>query len=297
MAPSAGSDSPKAYQEWRLAVIRVAVAVASRRVARAQCAATQRRQGRSHHRRRREDEKVSELAAQENVSWLMPPARRFYGVMICLFAGESRHCGGRPLAGISRTWACCPLGRGGLGGIVLVMMVLPRNWQRAGVWRSLPGMNAISICSMAAKTGPWRCPAVLVGMEQDRKVGHDGQWLDFSLDLGLDEVTLATATSLPGLSREGDSRRSGPNLSIRVQTPGMGVVPSAHCWPNCTRSDYFLDNSSQCSDTASDSDLIFSCSDSPKRSGLGIRSWKCHGMMPWLVRQGVVPLLPRSVDA
>ena len=34
-------------------------------------------------------------------------------------------------------------------------------------------------------------------------MGHDGQWLAFSLDLALNDEQLATATTLMGLSREG----------------------------------------------------------------------------------------------
>ncbi len=45
--------------------------------------------------------------------------------------------------------------------------------------------------------------SVLVGIERDRKVGHDGQWLAFSLDLALNDEQLAAATALMGLSREG----------------------------------------------------------------------------------------------
>ena len=55
--------------------------------------------------------RVSELAAQENVRWLMPPARRFYGVMICLLLASlatdqlmaEREGGLRPLTFITGT--------------------------------------------------------------------------------------------------------------------------------------------------------------------------------------------------
>ncbi len=142
--------------------------------------------------------RVSELAAQENVRWLMPPARRFYGVMICLLLGSLATV-------VAALWLGYPdmglLPWVGVvfGGIVLVMMVLPRNWQRWRLaelaWdeRHLYLLNGGEDRALALPR------AVLVGMERDRKVGHDGQWLDFSLDLGLDEVTLATATSLLGL--------------------------------------------------------------------------------------------------
>ncbi|MGL6166338.1 MAG: hypothetical protein ACRC04_18630, partial [Aeromonas veronii] len=36
----------------------------------------------------------------------------------------------------------------------------------------------------------------LVALERERRVGHDGQWLDFSLDLQLSEEELAAAMAL-----------------------------------------------------------------------------------------------------
>ena len=174
------------------------------------------------------------------------------------------------------------------GGIVLVMMVLPRNWQRWRLaelaWdeRHLYLLNGGEDRALALPR------AVLVGMERDRKVGHDGQWLDFSLDLGLDEVTLATATSLLGLSRKGLTKWP-LGLSIRVQT--------CLAWASCPRhiagrAAPDLTIFSTIHPNAQILPLIrfdLSCSDNPRDQGLGIRSWKCHGMMPWLVRQGLCP--------
>lgn len=201
MAPSAGSDSPKHTKSggWPSSVSRWRL----HRGASLAHNARQRSDGKAVRITEGEEKmRVSELAAQENVSWLMPPARRFYGVMICLL-----------LASLATVVAALWLGYPDMGllpwvgvvfgGIVLVMMVLPRNWQRWRLaelaWdeRHLYLLNGGEDRALALHR------AVLVGMERDRKVGHDGQWLDFSLDLGLDEVTLATATSLLGLSREG----------------------------------------------------------------------------------------------
>ncbi len=75
--------------------------------------------------------KVSELVNKEGLVWLMPPARRFYPVMVVLL-----------LASLVTVLAAVGLGypQMGLlpwvglvfGGIVLLMMILPRSWQR---WR------------------------------------------------------------------------------------------------------------------------------------------------------------------
>lgn len=146
--------------------------------------------------------RVSELAAQAGIRWLMPPVRRFYGVMIGLL-----------LASLGTVVAALWLGYPEMGllpwvglvfgGIVLLMMVLPRNWQRWRLaelaWdeRHLYLLNGGDDKALALPR------SALVGIARDRKVGHDGQWLDFSLDLALDADTLAEAAALLGLSREG----------------------------------------------------------------------------------------------
>ncbi|QSR43834.1 hypothetical protein HUI95_12650 [Aeromonas dhakensis] len=146
--------------------------------------------------------KVSELVNKTGLVWLMPPARRFYPVMAVLL-----------LASLLTVLAAIALGypQMGLlpwvglvfGGIVLLMMVLPRSWQR---WRLAElawdetYLYLLNGCNDQALALP---RAALVGVERDRKVGHDGQWLAFSLDLALDEEQLAAATALMGLGREG----------------------------------------------------------------------------------------------
>lgn len=146
--------------------------------------------------------KVSELVEKAGLCCLMPPARRFYPVMGVLL-----------LASLVTVLAAVGLGYPTMGllpwvglvfgGIVLLMMVLPRNWQR---WRlaelawddeRLYLLNGSDDRALALPR------AALVGIERDRKVGHDGQWLEFSLDLRLDGEQLAAATKLMGLGREG----------------------------------------------------------------------------------------------
>lgn len=146
--------------------------------------------------------RVSELAAQAGIGWLMPPAGRFYGVMSVLL-----------LASLGTVVAAVALGYPEMGllpwvglvfgGIVLLMMVLPRNWQP---WRlaELAWDEQHIYLLNGGKDQALALPrAALVGIERDRKVGHDGQWLDFSLDLALDADTLASTTALLGLAREG----------------------------------------------------------------------------------------------
>lgn len=146
--------------------------------------------------------KVSELVVQAGVVCLMPPARHFYGVMGMLLG-----------ASLATVLAAIGLGYPEMGllpwvglvfgGIVLLMMVLPHSWQR---WRlaelawdeqHLYLLNGHDDRALALPR------AALVGLERDRKVGHDGQWLAFSLDLRLDEATLAEVSALMGLAREG----------------------------------------------------------------------------------------------
>lgn len=146
--------------------------------------------------------KVSELASRPGLCWLMPPARRFYGIMVCLLLASLATV-------VSALWLGYPemglLPWVGLvfGGIVLLMMVLPRNWQR---WR-LAELAWDEEHLYLLNGGDDRALALprsaLVGITRDRKVGHDGQWLDFSLDLALDAETLAETTALLRLTREG----------------------------------------------------------------------------------------------
>lgn len=187
--------------------------------------------------------RVSELAAQAGIGWLMPPAGRFYGVMICLL-----------LASLGTVVAALWLGYPEMGllpwvglvfgGIVLLMMLMPRHWQP---WRlaelawdeqHLYLLNGGNDRALALPR------AVLVGIERDRKVGHDGQWLAFSLDLALDAETLAEATALLGLSREGTHEvapgvyRFGFTRVWHSRRALHGILSELQ--PGCA--DYFLDN-------------------------------------------------------
>lgn len=146
--------------------------------------------------------RVSELASRGGVNWLMPPARRFYGVMICLLLASLGTVVAALLLGYPEMGLLPWVGLV-FGGIVLVMMVLPRNWQRWRLAELAWDDHHLYLLNGGEDRALALPRAALVGIERDRKVGHDGQWLDFSLDLGLDGETLADATALLGLTREG----------------------------------------------------------------------------------------------
>ena len=146
--------------------------------------------------------RVSELASRGAVNWLMPPARRFYGVMICLLLASLGTVVAALLLGYPEMGLLPWVGLV-FGGIVLVMMVLPRNWQRWRLAELAWDDHHLYLLNGGEDRALALPRAALVGIERDRKVGHDGQWLDFSLDLGLDGEALADATALLGLTREG----------------------------------------------------------------------------------------------
>lgn len=197
--------------------------------------------------------RVSELATQQNVNWLMPPARRFYGVMSVLL-----------LASLGTVVAALWLGypQMGLlpwvglvfGGIVLLMMVLPRSWQRWRLAELAWDGDHLYLLNGAADRALALPRVAMVGIDRSRKVGHDGQWLAFGLDLKLDAATLAEATALLGLSREGTHEvvsgvyRFGFKRAWHGRRALDSVLTALQ-----GDSDYFLDNSPQSSDTASDS--------------------------------------------
>lgn len=145
--------------------------------------------------------RVSELASKAGVCWLMPPAGRFYGVMI-------------PLLLTSLVTVAAAVGLGypqmgllpwvGLvfGGIVLLMMLLPRNWQRWRLAELAWDEHHIYLLNGSEDRALALPRAALVAIERELRVGHDGQWLAFSLDLGLDADTLAATTDLLRLGRE-----------------------------------------------------------------------------------------------
>lgn len=146
--------------------------------------------------------KVSELVNKEGLVWLMPPARRFYPVMVVLLLVSLftvlaavglgyPHMGLLPWVGLV------------FGGIVLLMMILPRSWQRWRLAELAWDERHLYLLNGSTDRAQALPRSVLVGVERDRKVGHDGQWLAFSLDLALNDEQLAAATALMGLSREG----------------------------------------------------------------------------------------------
>lgn len=198
--------------------------------------------------------RVSELASKAGISWLMPPAAPFYGVMSSLL-----------LVSLGTVVAAVGLGYPEMGllpwvglvfgGIVLLMMILPRNWQR---WRlaelawdesHLYLLNGGNDKALALPR------TALVGMERTRQIGHDGQWLAFSLDLRLDPAALADATALLGLTKEG-SHEVAPGVyrfGFKRAWHGRRALDGILSRLQPTQTDYFLDNLPQSSDTASDS--------------------------------------------
>lgn len=198
--------------------------------------------------------RVSELALRGGISWLMPPARRFYGVMTCLLLASL----GTVLAAL---WLGYPemglLPWVGLvfGGIVLLMMVLPRSWQRWRLAELAWDSDHLYLLNGATDRALALPRMALVGMERTRKVGHDGQWLAFGLDLRLDAATLAEATALLGLGREG-THEVAPGIyrfGFKRAWHGRRALGDILDGLQSAQSDYFLDNSPQSSDTASDS--------------------------------------------
>ncbi|MEV9163380.1 hypothetical protein AB0127_27070, partial [Klebsiella pneumoniae] len=65
------------------------------------------------------------------------------------------------------------------------MMILPRSWQRWRLAELAWDETHLYLLNGSSDRAQALPRSVLVGVERDRKVGHDGQWLAFSLDLAL----------------------------------------------------------------------------------------------------------------
>lgn len=146
--------------------------------------------------------RVSELASRAGVCWLMPPAGRFYGVMVILLLASL----GTVLAALGFGYpqmGLLPWVGLVFGGIVLLMMLLPRSWQRWRMAELAWDERHIYLLNGSEDKALALPRAALVAIEQGRRVGHDGQWLAFSLDLGLDADMLAATTDLLSLGQEG----------------------------------------------------------------------------------------------
>lgn len=146
--------------------------------------------------------RITSLLADSQVQLLMPPAVRYRCVIFLLLLVSW----GVVTASLWDGWgAMALLNWVGVvfGGITGIMVSLPRSWQP---WRLAElGWDEQHIYLLNGnKDEALALPrSQLVALERERRVGHDGQWLDFSLDLGLDEETLADAAGLLGLTREG----------------------------------------------------------------------------------------------
>ncbi|WP_429181336.1 hypothetical protein [Aeromonas salmonicida] len=146
--------------------------------------------------------RITSLLATPGVRLLMPPAMPYRCVIFLLL-----------LTSWGVVAASLWYGRGAMGllhwvgvifgGITGILVSLPRSWQR---WRlaelgwddeHLFLLNGSDDQALALPK------TALVAIEREYKVGHDGQWLAFSLDLRLDGAQLAAATTLMGLGREG----------------------------------------------------------------------------------------------
>lgn len=198
--------------------------------------------------------RVSELASKAGICWLMPPAGRFYGVMASLL-----------LASLGTVVAALWLGYPEMGllpwvglvfgGIVLLMMILPRNWQRWRLAELAWDESHLYLLNGGNDKALALSRAALVGIERTRQVGHDGQWLAFSLELRLDPAALADATTLLGLTREA-AHEVAPGIyrfGFKRAWHGRRALAGILSTLQPPQADYFLDNLPQSSDTASDS--------------------------------------------
>ena len=138
---------------------------------------------------------ITSLLANPKVQLLMPPAGRYCCVIFMLLLVSW----GVVAASLLDGWgAMALLNWVGLvfGGITGVMVSLPRSWQP---WRLAElGWDERHLYLLnGSKDEALALPrSQLVALERERRVGHDGQWLDFSLDLQLSEAELAAAMAL-----------------------------------------------------------------------------------------------------
>lgn len=139
--------------------------------------------------------RITSLLTRPQVQLLMPPAGRYRCVIFLLLlvswglVAVSLWDGREGMALLN--WV------GGLfGGVVGLMVALPRSWQP---WRlaELGWDDGHLYLLNGSKDEALAVPrSQLVALTRERRVGHDGQWLDFSLDLQLSEEALAAALAL-----------------------------------------------------------------------------------------------------
>ncbi|MGL5032117.1 MAG: hypothetical protein ACRC8Q_09385 [Aeromonas sp.] len=143
--------------------------------------------------------RITSLLASPDITVLMPPAYRYRGVILLLLLSSWS-------AVIASLWHGLD-GMGLLnwvgvvfGGMVGVMVTLPSSWQP---WRLAElGWDLQHIYLLNGnKNEALALPrSQLVAIERERRVGHDGKWLEFSLDLQLSDEELAAAMTLLGLN-------------------------------------------------------------------------------------------------
>ncbi|MGL6163149.1 MAG: hypothetical protein ACRC04_02175, partial [Aeromonas veronii] len=130
--------------------------------------------------------RITSLLADSQVQLLMPPAVRYRCVIFLLLLVSWSVV----TASLWDGWgAMALLNWVGVvfGGITGIMVSLPRSWQP---WRLAElGWDEQHIYLLNGnKDEALALPRnQLVALERERRVGHDGQWLDFSLDLQLSE--------------------------------------------------------------------------------------------------------------
>jgi len=154
--------------------------------------------------------RITSLLANQQVQLLMPPAARYRGVILLLLlvswgvVAASLWYGWQQMALLHWVGTI-------FGGIVGLMVTLPRSWQP---WRlaELGWDEQYLYLLNGNKDEAQAVPrSQLVALELERRVGHDGQWLDFSLDLQLSDEELAAAMALLQL-KQGELHCVAPSV-------------------------------------------------------------------------------------
>lgn len=145
--------------------------------------------------------KASELVGKDGIFWLQPPAGRFYPAMVSLLLLSLGAVGaalwqGYPQMGLL-PWVGVIF-----GGIVLLMMLVPRHWQ---AWRMAElawDAEYLYLINGSQDRAKAIARGALVEVDRERRVGHNGEWLAFSLDLALAPDDLDEAAEVLGLTGE-----------------------------------------------------------------------------------------------
>ncbi|EOD55362.1 hypothetical protein [Aeromonas molluscorum] len=145
--------------------------------------------------------KASELVGKDGIFWLQPPAGRFYPVMVGLLLLSLGAVGialwqGYPQMGLL-PWVGVIF-----GGIVLLMMLVPRHWQ---AWRMAElawDAEHLYLINGSQDRAKAVSRAALIEVDRERRVGHNGEWLAFSLDLAMAQDDIDEATEVLGLGGE-----------------------------------------------------------------------------------------------